>query len=83
MKVLEKLMFWRKNGEAQEADPLPDSRPNDAPATDMSKKPDENAHQEDRPSSSASTAEGRFQRKLFEERDRKAETGEPPDSERA
>jgi hypothetical protein len=67
MKVLQKLKFWRKDGEAKAADPLPISRPNPPPAIDISETPDEAPYREDRPGGSVSKAEEGFQKKLFEE----------------
>jgi len=48
MNVLQKLMFWRKSGEAQSAEPLPNSGPNAPLAIDTSETPDEKAGGEER-----------------------------------
>jgi hypothetical protein len=64
---LQKLMFWRSDKESEPAAPLPDSRPNDAAASDVSEPPDEEPYRADRPSSSSSEPETDFRKKLFDE----------------
>jgi hypothetical protein len=79
--MLQKLMFWRKGDDAQSANPLPDSGPNEEsqPRKPSDRLPYDPLEIQGRETPQEREYREERQRELLEEHERRGEEGEPPD----
>jgi hypothetical protein len=78
--MLQKLMFWRKHGDAKAATPLPNSRPNEEsqPRKLSDLNPDDPLEIQGPETLQEKEYREERQRELLEEHERRGEEGEPP-----